>query len=142
MSALTVAVQAEIEAAGTADIAIVNIVRDVRHHHSELCDAFADAAIDRLITGIAKRYLKPSATDAPRLPGFDELPLRITVAVEGGFIYRSTRCSTEADLDAYEQILVEQIKADQARLKEYRTGKRKLVHLLRTHGVATLEDLP
>lgn len=139
--ALTEAVYQVMDDVGEGDIAIVNIVRDVKRHHPDECAAVADAAVDDLIHKITKRRLKPSTDSGVRLSGFD-LPPRLPLLIEGGPVWRYTSHCTEADLDAYEVMLRDQIKADQSALRSFSKEKRRVVQLLHAHGVDTLADLP
>jgi hypothetical protein len=141
MRDLSAAVTAVIDGLGDGDLAIPDVVRTVRRLHPEVCAAAADEAIDREITAMVRRRCKPSDADSPRLPGFD-LPARLPIAVEAGFVWRATRRCTEADFDAYEALLIQGIADDRAALAVFRKEKKRVVKLLRSAGVATLAELP
>lgn len=137
---LTAAVATAIDTIGmTADIAFPDVIRRVRQSHPDACVAYADAAVDKLITSIAKRILKPD--DAERLPGFEGMPLRLPIATEGGYIWRPARYCTRDDLNAYLDLLNDQIEADIKRRDDYRRAMREVLRLLDAHGVDRLVDV-
>lgn len=138
---LTAAVGIVIDDMGDRDVAVVDVVRIVKRDHADTCAAVADAAIDRMITTIAKRHLKPAGDDAPQLPGF-ELPLRIPIVTEGGFIWRHTTQATRADLRSYDKLLEDGWKKDRDRHHAYRREMHRVIKLLDANGVDRLADLP
>jgi hypothetical protein len=141
--ALARAVGTVIENLGDDDVAFPDVVRKVRVEFPKACADVADAALDRLITAIAKHKIKPPDDDetASRLPGFD-LPLRIPVATEGGFVWRHmTRC-TIPEIQAHLELLKEQIKRDRARARVFEREMKRVIAVLTAADVPRLCDLP
>lgn len=138
---LAVKVGAALEAAGELDVVPFALAEDIERAYPSECAAVGAEAIRKLIVEMVQNRLKPSNPNTPRLDGFD-LPARLPIPTEGGVVYRSTRRCTIAELDLYEQMLVDQIAADRQSLSDYRREKRKVVRLITAAGVDCLADLP
>lgn len=140
MRRLGAAIATTIDGYGDDDIALPRIIEDVRRSEPELVAQLGDAAVDRLISSRARTYLRPRV-DQPAFPGM-QIPKHLPIPTEGGAVWRPLVCCTRDDLDAYEQLLVGQIDADERRLVEFRAARRQIVTLLDKHGVDTLKDVP
>jgi hypothetical protein len=140
---LAEAIRIEIELKGDADYTIPEIVDLIERNYPQ---AVADATRDgrrAIVTKAVKAQVAPPASQQPRLPGFEELPLRISLPAEGGgYTYRSTRNATEQDFAAHLQILDDGIASDTLRRNEYAEAVNKVVQLLRANSVHRICELP
>ena len=139
---ITEAIRMECEALGDADYTIPQLVDIIDRDYPEAVAEATAKGRRQTITNFVKNVVAPPSSKQPRLPGFEHLPLRISLPAEGGFIYRSSRVATLDDFAAHLEILDDGIRADTTRRNEYFDAVERVAQLLRTHGVARIADLP
>jgi hypothetical protein len=136
------AIQIECEALGDADYTIPQLVDIIDRNYPEaVAEATANSRRQQ-VTRFVKNFVAPPSSKQPRLPGFENLPLRISLPAEGGYIYRSARVATMDDFYAHLEILDDGIRADTKRRDEYFDAVEQVAQLLRVHGVKRLAEIP
>jgi hypothetical protein len=135
------AIRIECEALGDADYTIPQIVDIIDRDYPEAVAEATNKGRRRTITNHVKSHVAPPKQ--PRLPGFEGLPLRISLRAEGGgFVYRSSLVASIDDFRAHLEILNEGIKADTVARDQFRDAIENAERLLRTHNVERLADVP
>ena len=137
------AVQLEEQARGDHSYSIPEIADAVEANYPAAVAEFTRTSRQAAIRRGVKAIIAPPASQQPSLPGFGDLPLRISLPAEGGdFIYKSTRSATSDDFAAHLKILDDGIKSDQRRRVMYVNAVEKVSELLTVHGVGCIADLP
>lgn len=139
---LAEAIRTQIAQRGDRDYTIPEIADAVMADHPE---AVAEAIRTRqrtIVTRAVKDQIAP-ATEQPTLPGFDAIPLRISLPTEGGFIYRSTRVASLDDFITHQHAVLDTNITDAIRRRDAFAGDvDKIRALFEQHGVDRIADLP
>lgn len=136
------AIRIEIEGFGEADYTIPQLVDIIERKYPEAVAEATAKGRRQTITNHVKSQVAPPRSKQPMLPGFDGLPLRISLRVEGGFVYRSSLKATMDDFQAHLDLIDEGIAADQVARDQYVDGMERAGLVMRSHGVDRLIDVP
>ena len=140
---LTEAIRYQCDQLGYADWTIPEIVDSVLREHPEAVAEAIRKSQRAMVTKAVKAEVAPPASQQPPLPGFENLPLRISLPAEGGgYVYRDSRVASLRDFSAHREILDEGIRADIRRRDMFAEAVEVVSDLLGKHGVSCIRDLP
>jgi len=123
-------------------IVIEDIVETMMREWPELCSDYTHNSMRATLRRGAKQVVAPPVARQESLPGFPDVPFRISIPIEGGYVYRIASAATRTELRAHLELLTEQCKNDQERRDAYAEALAEVENILDQYGVERLCDVP